>query len=77
MKIINSKAIVDIDTFEPILEVTVQLPMILLSKGTFDYTGNAGAAAYIIGEEFLNAYNDYKKTHDSAEKQVIQTKETM
>ena len=60
MKIINSNVVIDDDTFEPLLEITVQLPAVLLSKGTFDYTGNKDAAAYIIGEDFLNAYEKYK-----------------
>ncbi len=47
-----------------ILEVTVQLPMILLSKGTFDYIGNKDAAAFIIGEDFLNAYEKYELGSD-------------
>lgn len=68
MKIIKSYVIIDNDTFEPMLEVTVQLPMILLSKGTFDYIGNKDAAAFIIGEDFLNAYEKYELGSKSIEK---------
>lgn len=61
MKIINSNIIIDNDTFEPILEVTVQLPVILLRQGAFDWVGGNETVAYIIGEEFLNAYEKYTK----------------
>lgn len=61
MKIINSNIIINNDTLEPILELTVQLPVILLRKGAFDYVGGDETAAYIIGEEFLNAYAKYEK----------------
>ena len=59
MKIINSKAIVDINTFEPMLEVTVQLPVILLRQGAFDDVEGKDTVAHIIGKDFLNAYEKY------------------
>ncbi len=59
MKIINSNVVIDDDTFEPLLEVTIQLPAILLRQGAFDDVGGKDTVAHIIGKDFLNAYEKY------------------
>lgn len=58
MKVTNAKVTIDLDTFGPVLEVTLQLPM-ELSDDTIDKS----VAHRELSEKFEKALIDFRKSN--------------